>query len=89
VTDTHNWSPPERTGAVRIAVLTPRQADVLTGICLGLTNYQIGRRLHISEDTVKTHTRRLYKAMGGTDRVEATALVYSGAVTVRVQDGAE
>ena len=39
--------------------LTPRQQQVAALTCLGYTNDQIGAKLHISSETVKTHVRNV------------------------------
>lgn len=44
--------------------LTVRERQVLLGVARGLTTDQIGARLQISRDTVKTHLRRAYEALG-------------------------
>jgi ATP/maltotriose-dependent transcriptional regulator MalT len=40
---------------------------------LGQSNKQIGRALFLSEDTVKTHARRLFSKLGVHDRAQAVA----------------
>lgn len=40
--------------------LTDRQLDVLELALRGMTNQQIGDRLYVSLDTVKTHFRHIY-----------------------------
>ncbi|SCG07541.1 regulatory protein, luxR family [Streptomyces sp. Ncost-T6T-2b] len=40
----------------------------------GRSNAEIGRELFLSEDTVKTHARRLFKKLGASDRAHAVAL---------------
>jgi two-component system nitrate/nitrite response regulator NarL len=78
------WRPPTLT-AGRAAVITTRQADVLAGLCHGHSNAEIGQRLHLTEDTVKAHTRGLYAALGARDRAHAAALACTGQVTVHVR----
>jgi DNA-binding NarL/FixJ family response regulator len=55
------------------AQLTERELQVLTGMSQGKSNAQIGRDLFLSEDTVKTHARRLFRKMGVADRAQAVA----------------
>jgi DNA-binding NarL/FixJ family response regulator len=51
--------------------LTPRELDVLRCVAEGLTNADIGRRLHIGESTVKTHLLRVFAKLGVDDRTAA------------------
>ena len=44
--------------------LTERELQVLRGMSQGKSNGQIGRELYLSEDTVKTHARRLFRKLG-------------------------
>lgn len=55
-------------------MLTEREMQVLTGMAAGRSNGQIGRALYLSEDTVKTHARRLFRKLGVNDRAQAVAL---------------
>ncbi len=57
-------------------ILTERELEVLAGMCEGRSNAEIGRSLFLSEDTVKTHARRLFKKLGAVDRAHAVALGY-------------
>ena len=50
-----------------------REMQVLTGMSQGKSNAQIGRELYLSEDTIKTHARRLFRKLGAKDRAEAVA----------------
>jgi DNA-binding NarL/FixJ family response regulator len=53
--------------------LTERELQVLTGMAAGKSNAQIGRDLYLSEDTIKTHARRLFRKLGVGDRAQAVA----------------
>jgi DNA-binding NarL/FixJ family response regulator len=53
--------------------LSMREMQVLTGMSNGKSNAQIGRDLYLSEDTIKTHARRLFRKLGAKDRAEAVA----------------
>ncbi len=54
--------------------LTEREVQVLTGMSRGRSNAEIGRELFLSEDTVKTHARRLFRKLGAADRAQAVAV---------------
>ena len=56
------------------AQLTERELQVLRGMSQGKSNSAIGRELYLSEDTVKTHARRLFRKLGVNDRAQAVAL---------------
>lgn len=52
-------------------VLTDREEEVLRLVQAGLANKQIGRRLGISERTVKAHLTKIFQTLGVTDRTQA------------------
>lgn len=54
--------------------LTRREMEVLGGMARGRSNAEIGRELFLSEDTIKTHARRLYRKLGANDRAQAVAV---------------
>jgi DNA-binding NarL/FixJ family response regulator len=54
--------------------LTEREQQVLEGMSRGKSNAEIGGELYLSEDTVKTHARRLFRKIGAADRAQAVAL---------------
>ena len=54
--------------------LTEREMQVLTGMSRGRSNAEIGKELYLSEDTVKTHARRLFRKLGAADRAQAVAV---------------
>ena len=51
--------------------ITPREHEILTLIAAGLSNREIGERLFVSENTVKTHSSRLFEKMSVNRRVQA------------------
>ncbi|MFF0223044.1 response regulator [Streptomyces sp. NPDC004629] len=67
---------PAETPAVpsELASLSPRERDILALIGDGLTNREIGRRLYLSEKTVKNHISRLLAKLGVQRRVQAAVL---------------
>jgi DNA-binding NarL/FixJ family response regulator len=61
-------------GAGPAPALTEREMQVLTGMSRGRSNAEIGKELFLSEDTVKTHARRLFRKLGAADRAQAVAV---------------
>lgn len=51
--------------------LTQREHEILALIAEGLSNREIGERLFVSENTVKTHSSRLFEKMQVSRRVQA------------------
>ena len=69
-------SPRRRDALRRIDVLTDRERDVLAAIGDGLSNGDIGKRLHLSEATVKSHVSRVLAKLQLTNRVQAAILAH-------------
>lgn len=55
-------------------LLTPREAELLSLLTQGLSNRELGRRLFISEATVKTHLAHIYAKLGVETRAAAIAV---------------
>ena len=53
--------------------LTERELEVLQHLSFGYSNREIGKRLFISADTVKTHLEHIYQKLGASDRTAAVA----------------
>jgi len=53
--------------------LSEQELQVLHGISQSKTNNQISGELYLSEDTIKTHVRRILRKLGATDRAQAVA----------------
>ncbi|WP_239562549.1 response regulator [Saccharothrix algeriensis] len=66
--------------------LTDREVDVLRCLGEGLSNHQIGRKLHIGETTVKTHVSRVLTKLDLRSRVQAAILAQEAGL---LSDGAE
>lgn len=54
--------------------LTAREAELLTLLAEGLTNKELGKRLFISEATVKTHLAHIYAKLGVDSRAAAVSI---------------
>ena len=52
---------------------SPAELAVLQCLATGLSRREIGAQLYISLNTVKTHTRELYRKLGATSRTDAVA----------------
>jgi DNA-binding NarL/FixJ family response regulator len=61
--------------ARRLAALTPRESDVVALVAEGLSNAEVGRRVHMSEASIKTYVSRILAKLGCRNRVEAALLV--------------
>lgn len=65
--------------ARRLAALTPRESDVVALVAEGLSNAEVGRRVHMSEASIKTYVSRILAKLGCRNRVEAALLVRDAA----------
>lgn len=55
-------------------LLTDHEIDVLRLVAEGATNREVGSRLYISPDTVKTHLEVIYRKLEVSDRAHAVAV---------------
>jgi two-component system, NarL family, response regulator LiaR len=53
--------------------LTEREVEILQLVAFGHTNRDVGGKLFISPDTVKTHLEHIYQKLGASDRTAAVA----------------
>jgi len=59
---------------VRELGITPRELEILGLIAAGLSNREIASRLFVSENTVKTHSSRLFDKLGAKRRTQAVQI---------------
>jgi DNA-binding NarL/FixJ family response regulator len=60
----------------RIARLSPREREVLVLVGAGLSNAEIGERLHLVEGTVKAYVSTMLNRLDARNRVQAAVLAY-------------
>jgi DNA-binding NarL/FixJ family response regulator len=73
-----------RAAALPVAVLlgsdfSRREGEVLTELARGLDNRSIAGQLCISEETVKSHMKAIFRKLGARDRAHAVALALGAA----------
>ena len=54
--------------------ITPRELEILNLIANGLSNREIAEKLFVSENTVKTHSRRLFDKLSAKRRTQAVQI---------------
>jgi DNA-binding NarL/FixJ family response regulator len=60
---------------VNLGVLSSRQQQILRMVVEGMSNAEIGKRLYLSESTIKQHLRAAYKVLGVSNRIQASRLL--------------
>ena len=66
--------------------LTLRESEVLSLVCRGLNNKEVGRSLDISVGTVKSHMRGLLAKLGARCRTEALWIASQRGLITRTED---
>lgn len=70
---------PQRAGrpaAAEVPELTPRELEIVTLVSEGLRNEEVGRRLGISEKTVRNHLTAIFQKLGVSGRLELVVYAY-------------
>ena len=57
--------------------LTSREREIVLALAEGLSNKGIGRRLNLSEGTVKVHLHNIYKKLGVKNRTALAVLAHT------------
>ena len=61
-------------GRLRELSITPRELEILDLIAQGLSNREIAEKLFVSENTVKTHSSRLFDKLSAKRRTQAVQI---------------
>jgi DNA-binding CsgD family transcriptional regulator len=61
-------------GSLRDLTITPRELEILGLIASGMSNREIAEKLFVSENTIKTHSSRLFDKLGAKRRTQAVQL---------------
>ena len=63
--------------------LTSRERDIVLALAEGLSNKGVGRRLNISEGTVKVHLHNIYQKLGVKNRTALIVRAFAELALVR------
>ncbi len=101
VTRGYSWYPPEMLGEILrtlradadrdggdLDVLSSRELEVLRAMMTGRRGRQIAGDLHISADTVRTHTQNIYAKLDVHSRLEAVSVARSAGLEPLTGNGA-
>ncbi|MGP5497307.1 response regulator [Corynebacterium flavescens] len=70
----------ERAAARALSALTPREREVMEQIATGRSNAEIAAELFISEETVKSHVRKILQKLSLRDRAQVGVFAYEHGV---------
>lgn len=85
----HGYLRPRPVPPSQLVVPSCRALEVLRLLPEGLRNSEIGARLHLAEDTVKTHIARLLKLYGARNRAHLVDITFRTGLFVAVLDESE
>jgi DNA-binding NarL/FixJ family response regulator len=75
-------TPTTRRASAELDSLTGREREVLVAMATGASNAELATRLFVSEETIRTHVKRVLHKLGLRDRAQAVVFAYeSGVVT--------
>lgn len=71
---------PHATVTERTDLLTPREREILQLLAFGMSNADVGQRLFISQETVKSHVRHILAKLDAETRTQAVAIALRDAI---------
>lgn len=69
--------------APQLALLSPREEEVLRLLATGETNREIAKRLFVSEETIKSHVAAIFRKLEVSDRTSAAVLAVKAGLVGR------
>lgn len=74
-------------GSPELALLTPREREVLQLMASGLSNSSIAKKLFVTPATVRSHVHRVLAKLGVRSRVQAVSWAYQTCLVDGLDDG--
>lgn len=71
----------------RLAVLTPREREMVALVATGLSNHEIAERMHLSPFTVRAHVQRAMTKLHARDRAQLVVIAYQAGLVSAASDG--
>jgi DNA-binding CsgD family transcriptional regulator len=71
-----------RASSAEVAVLTPREQEVLRWIAIGKSNFEVGAILSISPLTVKNHMQKILRKLNVVNRTQAVGKALESRIIV-------
>jgi DNA-binding NarL/FixJ family response regulator len=71
---------PQECSGEKKAALTKRELEILKGIVAGLTDRKIANTLCISEYTVRSHIKNIFRKLGVSSKAKAVARAIQGRI---------
>ncbi|SFS11040.1 two component transcriptional regulator, LuxR family [Agrococcus baldri] len=82
----HVHQQPVAEAEAALAPLSPREREVLRELASGASNEEVGRRLFLTTNTVKTHVKAILAKLGLPDRIHVVIWAYEHGVAGRSAD---
>lgn len=71
----------------QLAVLTPREREMVTLVATGLSNQEIAERMFLSPFTVRAHVQRAMTKLEARDRAQLVVIAYRTGLAHATPDG--